>query len=244
MKTRKTHIRRGFTLMETVIAIGVLALLLTAFMSVFGPATTGLRRAITVQEADRLAAALERELVTVRPQTSGGATETYTTGFDKAYKWIKESTDKGATVLLYQYRGNPNSMREDGTMEPFETVGGVAGKDYIVQPIVRKRDDPLFMEDIKALEGRIFFVKLTQLIFSGGSYIPGTPGEITDPTPDDSDVGSGGSDSDSYPEASISFAAQFFIVPNNDPEFIKPDGRFDPDRLIKPVFTRNLAVLR
>jgi prepilin-type N-terminal cleavage/methylation domain-containing protein len=84
MKSTLIRMRRGFTLMETVIAIGVLALLLTAFLAVFGPATTGLRKAISVQEADRLAAALERELVTLRPGTSSD----YKTGFDKAYQWI------------------------------------------------------------------------------------------------------------------------------------------------------------
>ena len=48
----------GFTLLETVIAIGVLAVLLTAFMYAFGPAMSGIRRAINIQEADRLASTL------------------------------------------------------------------------------------------------------------------------------------------------------------------------------------------
>jgi len=61
MRASTNTFRRGFTLMETVIAIGVLAVLLTAFMAVFGPATRGVRRSINVQEADRLAATLEKE---------------------------------------------------------------------------------------------------------------------------------------------------------------------------------------
>ena len=50
--------------METVIAIGVLAVLLTGFMIVFAPAAAGIRKSINVQEADRLASTLEQELVT------------------------------------------------------------------------------------------------------------------------------------------------------------------------------------
>ena len=44
--------------MESVIAIGVVAILLTTFLAVFGPATQGIRRASSTQEADRLAATL------------------------------------------------------------------------------------------------------------------------------------------------------------------------------------------
>ncbi len=40
--------------MESVIAIGIVAILLTTFLAVFGPATQGIRRALSVQEADRL----------------------------------------------------------------------------------------------------------------------------------------------------------------------------------------------
>ena len=46
MKTAILRKRSGFTLMETVIAIGVLAVLLTAFMYVFGPAMAGIRKSM------------------------------------------------------------------------------------------------------------------------------------------------------------------------------------------------------
>jgi hypothetical protein len=224
-----------------VIAIGVLALLLTAFLAVFGPATAGLRKAISVQEADRLAAALERELVTLRPSTGGS--DTYKTGFDKAYEWIKAAPDSGNAILLYQYRGDPSQLRADGTMEPYTKNGGVAGKDFLVQPSVRQRADALLLEDLQALDGRIFTVKLTQLVFEGGQLARGEAGQITDPTPDDGDA-AGADGSDGYPEAVIAFAAEFFIVPNSDVNYVKPGGKFDPVNITKPIFTRNLAVRR
>lgn len=240
MKFETPRVRRGFTLMETVIAIGVLALLLTAFLAVFGPATSNLRKAISVQEADRLTTALERELVNLRP---GGASSDFRTGFEKAYEWIRSSPDSASAVLLYQYRGDPSQLRPDGSMEPYTGNGGVAGKDFIVQAAVRQRDDVLLLEDLEALDGRIFTAKLTQLVFGGGKLSLGTAGEITDPTPGDGDV-AGGAGADGYPEAVIAFAAEFFIVPNSSPDFVKPGGKFDPARLTKPVFTRNLAVRR
>ncbi|MCW1915478.1 prepilin-type N-terminal cleavage/methylation domain-containing protein [Luteolibacter sp. GHJ8] len=240
MKSTFNRMRRGFTLMETVIAIGVLALLLTAFLAVFGPATTGLRKAISVQEADRLAAALERELVTLRP----GTTTEYKTGFDKAYQWIEEaSSDADASIFLYQYRGTPNEIREDGSMEPFTQGGGVAGKDFIVQPSVRKRDDPLFLEDLEALDGRIFTTKLTQLEFANGQLVKREDEGINN-DPNGTDESLGGTGSDAYVEAVIAFAAEFFIVPNSDPNYVRPGGKFNPENLTKPVFTRNLAVRR
>lgn len=240
MNSTLSRTRRGFTLMETVIAIGVLALLLTAFLAVFGPATTGLRKAISVQEADRLAAALERELVTLRP---GGTGEDYSTGFDKAYNWIEQVSSGSETVMLYQYRGNPTSLREDGTMDPYTQGGGVAGKDFVVQPMVRLRTDSLLMEDLQALDGRIFAAKLTQLEFSGGQLKKREGGGIN-PDPNNTGESLGGSGSDAYVEAVIAFAAEFFIVPNSAPEYVRQGGKFDPNNLTKPIFTRNLAVRR
>jgi type II secretory pathway pseudopilin PulG len=43
----KRRLRAAFTLTETVIAIGVLAVVLTGFIAVFTPAAQGIRRAIS-----------------------------------------------------------------------------------------------------------------------------------------------------------------------------------------------------
>ncbi|GAA5482292.1 type IV pilus modification PilV family protein [Haloferula sargassicola] len=232
---RSTTGRDGFTLMETVIAIGVLAVLLTAFLAVFGPAAQGIRRAVSVQDADRLAYALEKELVTLR----SGSTGSYTTGFEKAYNWIKESADE--PLLIYQYKGDPKSIREDGTMEPYTESVGTAGEDFIVQPVVRRRGSPELEQELKALQGRVFTAKLTQLVFNGESWVKGEAGQITDPTPDDGDT-MAGDNVDSYPEAVIAFSAEFFSVPNASFQYIQ--SKLNVDNLTNPVFVRNLAVRR
>jgi prepilin-type N-terminal cleavage/methylation domain-containing protein len=59
MKSKPNSRFRGFTLLETVIAIGVLAVLLTGFMVVFAPAADGIRKSINVQQADRMGSTLE-----------------------------------------------------------------------------------------------------------------------------------------------------------------------------------------
>lgn len=244
MKRNSSNPRRqGFTLMETVIAIGVLAVLLTAFLAVFTPAAQGIRKAISAQEADRLAFTLERELVTLRDSDGD-----FATGFDKAYEWIASGDDD--PLLVYQYRA------EIGDSEtPYVSIDGVGGSDFVVVPVVRRSSQiQNHEEELKALEGRVFVVTLKQLVFNGGELIaqdlPGG-GKLDDPTPDDGDVDSGsggGAGSASYPEAYIAFSAAFHLVPNSSASYIS--GKL-PDKVSEwqvtggnPIFTRNLAVRR
>lgn len=225
--------------METVIAIGVLAVMLTAFMAVFGPASRGIRRSINVQEADRLTSALEREMATNRP--SGAAAEA-TTAFHKAYDWIIGSHENNTVVFAYQYRGNPNQLRADGTMEPYLQRSGQAGKDYVVQPMLRRRGDAALAQDLQAIEGRVFFVKMTQLIFDGANGMrPGQRGTISPPP---GQQALGGTGADSYPDAVIPFMAEFYEIQTTDPSFLAAGGRFNVANYTKPMFTRNVAVRR
>ena len=230
--------RRGFTLLETVIAIGVLAVLLTGFILVFAPAAAGIKKAIDVQEADRLASTLERELVTLRDG------QNYSTGFDKAFKWIEESDSANDALLVYQYRGKLTSVRADGTPEPEPLVKGkVPGKDYIVQTMVRRKSDSDFLKDIEGLEGAVYLVKCTQLVFNKGSgqLETGTPGTIKDPKGD----GGSFSDSDQFPEAVIAFTADFYTLPGRNKGFFSSSAYTDAyNRSTNPVFSRNLAVRR
>ncbi len=278
MRASSVHFRRGFTLMETVIAIGVLAVLLTAFMAVFGPATQKVRRAINVQEADRLAATLEKELAILRP-TQSATTDSptsgkYATAFNKAFYWLKESgSDDDKMILVYQYRGNPTKMRDDGTMEPF-TGQGEPGKDYMVQSVARRgrdtgsaKDKQYFGEDIKALEGRVFVVVARQLVMGPDPkdntrqvLTPGVLGEIKG----SSMTATAGNNNlvvatkpDDYGDAVIAFTAMFFDMPTSV-DFItktlkltnlkldeKSTAPATADSpLREPVFTRNLGVRR
>ena len=232
---------RGFTLIETVLAIGVLAVLLTGFMVVFAPAAAGIRKSLNVQEADRLATTVEQELVTVRP----GQAPAVTTGFAKAFDWIKNSNTAGTALLVYQYRGSLTSVRADGTPEPVPTVTNKqAGKDYVLVPMVRRATgDANFTTDLAALEGGVYLVKCTQLVFSGGYLKTGTAGTIVDTK------GVVAGTTDAYAEAVIAVAADFYTLPAKSAAFFTSGftttfGKALPAGPQKPVFSRNLAVRR
>lgn len=237
MKSLRILRTRGFTLLETVIAIGVLAVLLTGFMIVFAPAAEGIKKSINVQQADRLASTLESELVTKRDSASG-------TGFDKAFDWIRNSSNVGDALLIYQYRGKTSDMRSDGTPEPLKNQdmkGKLPGKDYIVVSMLRRKSDSEFTEDLEAIEGAVYLVKCTQLIFNANEMILNpTAGTIKDPKGTATFTSA-----DDYPEAVIAFAADFHMLPAKTPDYFNGAAftkKFAGVR--NPVFSRNLAVRR
>lgn len=238
MKSQPSSRNSGFTLLETVIAIGVLAVLITAFLAAFGPAMSGIRKSINVQEADRMASTLEQELANLR---SGQETSDIKTGFDKSFYWIKQTNDAANALFVYQYRGNPSKHRADSTLEPVTQTGGVPGKDFIVQPMIRRLSDPLFVKDIAALEGPVLLVKTTQLIFNKGQGLAkGLPGEIKDPQ-----LGTNVNKPDDYKEAVIAFYAEFYSMPTNSDTYFTGSAFTSRFKTVKyPIFTRNLAVRR
>jgi len=263
-------VRSAFTLMETVIAIGVLAVLLTGFLAVFTPAAQGIRRSISSQQADRLTSTLEREMVTLR---EGQETTDITTGFDKAFDWLlkgnKTTTAQDENVIfVYQYRGDPSSLRDDGTPTPMEDVDGQPGVNYTIQSMARRASDPNFKGDtttpgdISAIEGSVFYVKPSQLVLHDNSMklLSAVPNEdkesgkiqhpiVTAPGPPVVVKLRNPVDSDDYNEAVLAISAEFYSVPTKSYEYLTNTGidssfkkRFDT--ATKPVFTRNLAVRR
>lgn len=253
MKILPASSKSGFTLLETVIAIGVLAVMLTTFMIVFAPAASGIRKSINAQEADRLASTLESELVTLR---EGEKSANIATGFDKAYKMIQDSmkTASAEPILVYQYRGDPDSVRTDGTYAPYvDATEGIPGKDYVVVPMVRRRvqlnsdtEDEYLQADLSALVGRVYAVRAIQLVFTGSpaAMVRSTKQDIEDPTPGEDFDGTTPPISGDYPEAVIAFSADFYAVPSSAYSYLRKGGPFDVSKLKKPLFSRNLAVRR
>lgn len=237
---QKSRTARGFTLMETVIAILVLAVLLTGFLTVFTPAAQGIRRSISSQQADRLNATLQKDMSTLR---IGEAVDDpdINTGFDKAFTWIQEGIEPDKAIFVYQYRGDKAlSPRADGTMQPMGRIDGKPGIDYMTQTAARRIDDPLLLDDIRAIVGPLFYVKPTQLVYENNELVLGIPGQISNP-----DGGAIADTPNAYTDAVLTFSAAFFISPSvsdaylSGPAFTK---KFESPS--KPIFIRNLAVRR
>jgi len=238
MKPQLSVRNRGFTLLETVIAIGVLAVLLTGFMYVFAPAAAGIKKAIRAQEADRLTSALELELVTLRANT-----DPEPTGFEKAFNRIKNSGTAATALMVYQYRADPSAPpNTDGTPPAVATLTDkLPGRNYILQPMVRLCSDSTFTnKDLPATEGTVYYVKCTQLVFSGGVLAPGSPNAIVDPK-----TLSSVSTADNYPDGTIAFKADFYPLPNkNASSFTATLNAAFAKSALPPLFSRNLAVRR
>ncbi|MDB4739330.1 prepilin-type N-terminal cleavage/methylation domain-containing protein [Akkermansiaceae bacterium] len=230
--------KTGFTLVEVVIALGILVVMITGFMAVFGPAAQTIKKTLSTDEASRLQATLELELRTVR---QGRESRRYQGDpFQKAIDWIAQSEEAGETVIIYKYRGIPGKFRNDGTLEPADRTLAIAGRDFLVQPMVRRLSDPLFEEDLQGVEGRVFFVKLRQLVYEGqGLRVSEEPGTIVDPNVPGQDFAQSPG---SYPEAVIAFEAEYYSLPTTTFSYLS--SAFDPNNFTRPIFARNLVVRR
>ena len=230
--------QKGFTLAESVIALGILVVLITGFMAVFGPAAQTIRRTLSIDEASRLEASLLWELSNVR---AGREASTYEgDSFRKAFDWIANSEEQGQTVLVYKYRALEGEIRTDGTLEPAPRELGIAGTDFVVRPMVRRLSDPFIEDDLNAVDGRVFFVRLTQLIYEGeGLRGSEEVGQIVDPNNPANDFSQ---TSESYPEAVLAFEAEYYNLPSTSINFLQQ--AFDPADFTRPVFARNLAIRR
>ncbi|MGD1979663.1 MAG: prepilin-type N-terminal cleavage/methylation domain-containing protein, partial [Akkermansiaceae bacterium] len=118
--------RNGFTLVETVIAIGILTVLLTGFLAVFGPAARTIRKTLSIDEASRLQDTLVLELTTLRDGEEINRYQGDT--FLKAIDWIANSEEAGETILIYKYRALPGQQRPDGSLAPAGRQLGISNQ--------------------------------------------------------------------------------------------------------------------
>lgn len=233
--------------------MGIITIMITAFLASFGPAVQGIRKSISAKEANRLASTLEYEMSVLRPDEVGTGAGKYPTAFAKAFDWIKHSagTTQDNYVLIYQYRGDPTNVRTDGTLNPYTGTDGIPGEDYVLQSVVRRLGDSEVPVELapKVVEGRVFYVRMKQLIFnstSGALELTSDPDKILDPNGAHAEA----TDSAAYPEAVIAFQAEFYVLKSSIYAYVKTfdlddensDGH--PDAAGKPVFTRNLGVRR
>jgi prepilin-type N-terminal cleavage/methylation domain-containing protein len=239
--------RKGFSLVEVVIAIGIVAMLLTTFMAVFGPAQKNINKALGSADANRLVHTLENEMAILRP---GEEAAYNSSSFEKAFQWIKDSPTKGNGIIVYQYQALPGTQNADGTLKAAD-IGIInddqkfPGVDYITQTVARrvdKADATILAEELSpgVVQGKVYVVRMTQLIkdsATGSGLILGTPNQIV--TADGTVV----ADSTLYEDGYITLQVEFFPLNNNLLAYVT-GGSWEFGTLGSPVATQNIAVRR
>lgn len=270
MNLIKLTTRRGFSLVEVSIAMAVVAMMLTSFVAVFGPAQRNINRSLDQKNLNRLANSLEYELSVLRT----GEDADFGSAFDKSFEMIKDySSNLGAgqkCVVLYEYKGSlsqpPRSIAEnasipaslDGSLKPFQLTRGsrdkaVSGRDYSMQTAVRivgsNQNNQIGEElDLSSIgEGAVFLVRFRQLVDDGnGGLELGEYGQIVNPPSldeDDDSAGKVAASADEYTGAYIAFQAEFYKMKSSAFNYLA-NGDWEEEDLGKPLLTKNMAVRR
>ena len=241
---------KGFSLIEVIIAMGIISLLLSGFLGLFGTAQKSIQRSLSIKESNQIKEALETEMAVLRPKEAGAGGD-YANSFHKAFEMIKTSDTSSSAILIYQYKAKPEDDNKDGILPPFTEKNGIPGKDYSTQVAVRKLGAKIdgagvltvIKEELNpsAVVGAIYAVRMTQLVKSAdGSLIVGTAGSIKNP------IGSTQLTANSHTEftdAVILFQAEFFRLPTNAYGYIDNSG-WTFEKLGNPVSVINMAVRR
>jgi hypothetical protein len=246
--------RKGFSIVEVAIAMGVVTLLLTTFLGVFGPAQKNIQRALSTKDANRMKDTLSNEMSILRP------TDTDASSFNKAFRMIEGSHTKTKAVLMYQYRADPEDNDNDGILPPFSGTDGIQGKDYIMQTAVRTLgvDNSKIKSELDAIDGSVLVVRMTQLvnykiddpanpgdkIIVMGAWAEGATGTgalkagITDPDNPGTALAVA-----AYPKAVIAFRAEFFKLSTNKFNFVTGNN-WNFTNIGNAVTEANMAIRR
>lgn len=249
MKQRPANRRlRGFTLMETLLAIGLVGILLSIFLTVFVPARGMVRQALTRQEAERISGILRAEMSFLRPdeQASAGATAAsdgqFLSPFDKAFFWMQHSRTPANAIVIFSYRADTTkSMRADGTYPPVPASRNIPGQGNQLITLACPLNDSLHKDDIKDAVGPAFLVKMTQIVDAGGGkyQLAGQPGSISGATSPDKYVSE---DGEKNPWGGVViYRADFYHMSPPNPARYKGKSW---KRLGRPMFSVNMSFRR
>lgn len=243
----KQHTLRAFTLMETLLAVALIGMLISIFLTVFVPARGMIQQALTKQESERIISILRSELNTVRAteqskDAKSSGPNQFTSTFDKGFYWLLASKKPSSSIVIFTYRADTTrSMRPDGTYPPIPINESRPGSDTQLVSMACLMDNPIHKNDIINAVGPVFLVKLTHIEPSNGASfrLAKQPGNIKNgSTPEkyfsqpEEDVPWGGA---------IFCRADFYIMspPNPDRYKDRPWSRVG-----RPVFSTNFSFRR
>ena len=245
---KKMKFLRGFTLMETLLAIALVGVLLSIFLTVFVPARGLVRQALTRQESERITGILRSELSFLREDEiadSGAKSSSenkYLSTFDKGFHWIRKTSRPSSAIVIFSYRADLSKpARKDGSFPAVPAGKSVPGKNMQLVTIACPMDDPVHRDDIRDAVGPVFLVKMTQLEpKANGEYrMANAPGVISAASSPENYVSKPG-DREAW-GGGIFCRAEFYHMSPPNPARYKGKSW---NKLGRPLFSANLSVHR
>lgn len=223
--------------METLLAMALVATLVSIFLVVFVPARGMVQKSLAQQDCDRLVGVLKTEMKTVRQDersTSVASEDKYVNAFDKGFYWLKKTAKPETAIVVFSYREDiTKNPREDGTRPAIPVNESVPGETSNLVTIACPIDDKIHSKHIRDAVGPVFLVSMTHLEFKNGEWKANAkPGNIP-----------GGGSPASYIEdsharelggASIMYRADFYMLNTPNPNVVK--GK-DWKRMGRPIFS-------
>lgn len=239
--------RGGFTLVETLLAIGLVGVLLSLFLVVFVPARGMIRQALARQEAERITTVLRTELNTLRgnqqaSQTAQTSTPTsFVTPFDKAFYWMQKCDKPGTAIVIFSYRADTREgLRPDGTYPPLPANQNQPNGHSQLVTIACPMDDPVHSKEIKDAVGNVFVVRMTELEQqpNGSFKVAPKPGTIKGAQSPERFIIE---ENNNLRGAIVYYRADFYIMaPPNPARYKNKPWK----RLGRPAFSANLTFRR
>lgn len=233
--------------METLLAVALIGMLISIFLTVFVPSRGMVQKALTKQESDRVVSILRAEMSTVRENErvkSGGNTGPgkYSCPFDKGFYWLLASAKPSTSIVIFSYRADTKaSRRTDGTYPPIPARESRPGRDTQLTSMACLMNDRIHRKDIMQAVGDVFLVKLTQIEQEGtGEFrLAASPGKISRAgTPKEYHSEEG----DTRLWGGVIFCrADFYLMqPPNPARYEKRPW----SRIGRPVFSTNISIRR
>jgi prepilin-type N-terminal cleavage/methylation domain-containing protein len=239
---------RGFTLMETLLAIALVGVLLSIFLTVFVPARGLVRQALTRQESERITGILRAELNMLRADemadsgSDSSSDNQYLSTFDKGFHWLRKTSKPSSAIVVFSYRADLSKpARKDGSYPAVPAGKSVPGKDMQLVSIACPMDDPVHRDDIRDAVGPVFLVKMTQLeLKADGEYKPvGSPGVVSKASAPEQYVSQAGQ-RDAWGGALFCRADFYHMSPPNPARYKGKNWK----KLGRPLFSANLSFRR
>lgn len=234
--------------METLLAIALVGVLLSIFLTVFVPARGLVRQALTRQESERITGILRAELSTLRADEIAGANAStssenqYLSTFDKGFHWLRKSARPSSSIVVFSYRADLSKpARKDGSYPAVPAGKSVPGKDMQLVSIACPMDDPVHRDDIRDAVGPVFLVKMTQLeLKADGEYrMVNSPGTVSQATSPEQYVSRAGQ-RDAWGGVLFCRADFYHMSPPNPARYKGKNWK----KLGRPLFSANLSIRR